>query len=183
MTVEQTSQLIQLILNTVLMLAVCGLVLMGLLIRQGTIQQQLHWVNREYREQLMGTALLQGDRFHHLKLQQQELRRHYRQAHASILIAYSALILLVMSTLTLSLRTLWNQGWLIPASMLLFVIGNGVLLLSVGIALWEVRSSTQSLLGEFRDWVQWRNPEGVRPRLALPERRSRSTSERRANVG
>jgi len=183
MAVEQTSQLIQLILNAALMVAVCGLVLMGLLVRQGTIQQHLHWVNREYRDQLMGTAFLQGDRFHHLKSQQQELRRHYRQAHASVLIAYSALLLFLMSTLMLALRTLWNQGWLIPASMLLFVVGNGVLLLAVGMALWEVRSSTHSLLGELRDWVQWREPDGVRPRLALPERRSRGNGEKRVNVG
>ncbi|MBD1911492.1 MULTISPECIES: DUF2721 domain-containing protein [unclassified Leptolyngbya] len=183
MTVEQTSQLIQLILNSTLMVAVCGLVLMGLLVRQGTLQQQLHWINREYREQLMGTAILQGDRFQQLKSQQQELRRHYRQIHASILIAYSALLLLLISSLMLALRSLWNQDWLIPASMVMFAVGNGVMVLSVGMALVEIRSASNSLLGELRDWVQWRDPEGIRPRLTLPRRRSRRVSEKRVNVG
>lgn len=183
MTVEQTSQLIQLILNSALMVVVCGLVLLGMLVRQGTLQQQLHWVNREYREQLMGTAILQGDRFQYLKNQQQELRRHYRQAQAGILIAYSALLLLLMSSFMLALRTLWNQDWLIPASMVMFGVGNGVLVLSVGMAIFEIRSASNSLLGELRDWVQWRDPEGIRPRLALPERRSRPMSEKRVNFG
>lgn len=183
MTVEQTSQLIQLILNSALMVAVCGLVLLGMLVRQGTLQQQLHWVNREYREQLMGTAILQGDRFQLLKNQQQELRRHYRQAQAGILIAYSALLLLLMSSFMLALRTLCNQDWLIPASMVMFAVGNGVLVLSVGMAIFEIRTASNSLLGELRDWVQWRDPEGIRPRLALPERRSRPIPEKRVNAG
>lgn len=155
MSVEQTSQLIQLILNSVLMVVVGGLVLMGLMAHQGVIYQRLQWVNREYREQLMGAVPLERDRFSWLKTHQRDLRHHYHQIQTSVFLAYGALVLLLGSSFLLGIRTLVNLGWLIPGSMVLFVGGNAVLLAGVGLALLEVQRSRKSILSELRDWMRW----------------------------
>jgi len=193
MSVDQTSQLLQLILNSVLMMAVCGLILMGLLAHQGVIYQRLQWVNREYRDQLVGTARLQRDRFSALKTHQLTLRQHYRQIQRSIFLTYGGLWLLAFSTLCLALRTLWNVGGLIPISLGFFMGGNGLLLLGFGVALLEVRRSQGSVLAELRDWVGWGSVESMAgspetsDKMATQRGRSRSQPQllpaKRINAG
>jgi len=186
MSVEQTSQLLQLILNSVLMVAVCGVVLMGLLAHQGTLYQRLQWLNRECREQLMGTAFLERDRFQYMKVQQKILRERYRQAQNSIFLAYAALLALLLSTFLLSCRTFLQVNSLIPSSLFFFVLGNIALLCSAGLILLEVQRGRNSVLSELRDWMRGVEPRPEPPRLALPPSRERRTrdgrSRRRARV-
>lgn len=186
MSVEQTSQLLQLILNSVLMVAVCGVVLMGLLAHQGTLYQRLQWLNRECREQLMGTAFLERDRFQQMKRQQKLLRERYRQAQNSIFLAYAALVALLFSTFLLACRTFLQINSLIPGSLLFFVVGNIALLVSAGLALLEIQRSRHSVLSELRDWMRGSEARPEPPRLALPPSREPRAqdgrSRRRARV-
>lgn len=186
MSVEQTSQLLQLILNSVLMVAVCGLVLLGLLAHQGTLYQRLQWLHRECREQLVGTVLLERDRFRALKRQQHTLRLRYRQAQTSIALGYIALLALLCSTLLLACRTFLQVNSLIPSSLVFFVLGNLALLLSAGLTLLEIQRGRNAVLAELRDWVRGVDPQREAPRLLLPpatERRREGRSRRRARVG
>ncbi|MBE9101351.1 DUF2721 domain-containing protein [Vacuolonema iberomarrocanum] len=180
MSVEQTSQLLQLILNSVLMVAVCGVMLMGLLAHQGTLYQRLQWLNRECREQLMGTAFLERDRFQKMKHQQKILRERYRQVQNSIFLAYGALVALLFSTFLLACRTFLQVNSLIPGSLLFFVLGNIALLVSAGLALLDIQRERQSMLSELRDWMRGSDVRLEPPRLALPPSRERTSSRERS---
>jgi hypothetical protein len=148
MNIEQTSQLIQLILNSVLMVTACVIVLGALLVRHVAVGGRLRLVIREYVELMANSGGTRGDRPLHLKHQLHQLRQHYKLAHSAILVLYYALSTLVVSTFALVLRTLLNWNWLIQLSLTLFVIGIAVLLLGVGLALLDFQTSKYSPWGE-----------------------------------
>ncbi|NEQ33758.1 MAG: DUF2721 domain-containing protein [Leptolyngbya sp. SIO4C5] len=159
MTIAQTSQLIQLILNSVLMLVVCIGLLSGLRLRYNTVLQQLQNLQQQSwsRSQLGGSpSPLRGHR--------QRLQRQYRLASSSHLIMHYVGLLFVGSTFALAARTLLNLGWLIPLALFLFVLGTGGMLLSLSLALLDFYYALQRPLP--------RQPEAA-PRL-LPPRRRRS---------
>jgi Protein of unknown function (DUF2721) len=148
MNIEQTSQLIQLILNAVLMVTACVIVLGALLVRHVAMGEWFRLVIREYLELMANSEGLRGDRPLYLKHQLQQLRQHYRIAHNAILVLYYALSVLIVSTFALVLRTLLDWNWLIQLSLALFVIGIAVLLLSVGLALLDFQTSKYLPWGE-----------------------------------
>lgn len=176
MTVEQTSQLIQLILNAALMVTACGLVLAGLLARHSALYVRLRTLHQDYLDRMVGSAMLQGDRMTQLKSQQKQFRQRYRSAQNSILTIYAALMTLLVSTLLLALRTVTDQSWLISLSMMFFNGGIALFLAGVGLALVDFYQSRQSLLEELRGLSSLRSgdrPRSAPPRL-LPAARRRS---------
>jgi hypothetical protein len=152
MTVEQTSQLIQLILNSVLMVTACVIVLGVLLVRHTAVNNRLQQMNQEYFQLLSNAVALRGARLLQIKAQLQHLRQRYRVSHHSLLSVYYALILLVVNTFLLALRTMVNWQGLITISLVFFTLGVGILLLSVGWALLDFRKSQRSLWQEV-NWV------------------------------
>ncbi|HEY9622280.1 MAG TPA: DUF2721 domain-containing protein [Crinalium sp.] len=152
MTVEQTSQLIQLILNSVLMVTACVIVLGVLLVRHTAVNNRLQQMNQEYFQLLSHAVLLRGARLLQIKAQLQQLRQRYRTSHRSLLSVYYALILLVVSTFLVALRTMIDWQGLITISLVFFTLGVGVLLFSIGFALLDFRSSQRSLWQEV-NWV------------------------------
>jgi len=117
MSVDQTSQLIQLVLNSVLMAIACGLVLLALLTRHTAIYQQLCLLSRDVQALFDGIdplwdafisedvfpsaarhylpAATRRERASLLKAQQQYLRQRYRLTQTSVLATYGALLLLL----------------------------------------------------------------------------------------
>lgn len=124
MTVAQTSQLIQLILNTCLLMAIAvawwGLVWM----RYGIIANQLSQTQRQRQQ---GQSHLAW----------RSLHRQYRLGRTSIGVMHYVLLGQAGSLLALSLRTLLGADWLISLSMLLFLLAVIGLTLSVGLSLME----------------------------------------------
>lgn len=144
MSIEQTTQLIQLILNSVLMVAVGAVVWLGLMVR---------WVWLDILLRGAAGAALQdggealGDRrLRWEKRSDRRLKRHHQTVTTSLLIAHGSLLLLVASTLLLALRTLMQANWLIQLSMGLFVLGVGGLLLGLGLCLtdWALTGDRKS---------------------------------------
>lgn len=131
MSVDQTSQLIQLMLNSVLMMALCGSLAIGLIIRQRAIVSQLRLLKPLYEDAATGLRLFPPERFLQLKAQLRLLRRHYRLIRLACWSANSALVLCAGSTLLLALRTLVLLNRLIPLSLLLFTSGAALLLLGI----------------------------------------------------
>lgn len=130
MTIEQTTQLIQLILNAVLMLGACGIVLCGALIHQAILEHQSRALSTS---QALGQSTSQSSRAirHQLHSQQRQTRR-------AIFWITLACWLLGVSCGALVLRSVWQLNALIPLSLglfaiacALFLIGSGSLLLSV----------------------------------------------------
>lgn len=193
MDVAQTSQLIQLILNTVLLVNACGLLLAGLLPRQSAAYNRVRTFAREYAESLEAPAGTRSDRSLQLKKQLRQLQSQHRAAHNSVLAVHCALLFLVVSTFLLAARTVTSLSWLIPGSLLLFATGAGMLLLGLGLTLvdlcMEERSLWQDLKdllsgnkgpGELRQQLRWRRTRSSE--LSQPASPTRTQPRSRARV-
>lgn len=153
MSIEQTSQLLQLILNSVLLLLGCILLLNWLGLRQAAIEEQQNRFMHQGAELLesdraggsRGSSALAENRWLQIRKYLRQLQQRYQILQASLLAAHSALVLAIGSTLTLALRTLLNLDWLIPLSLSLFVVAVVVLLGSVLLVLVELYQTDRSL--------------------------------------
>lgn len=149
MSIEQTSQLIQLLLNSVLTVIACSMVLMGLVNRQTAIALQLQTlrsIRRERRDRPSSAERM---------AQRQRLARLHRQqrtCQTSSFVAHWALALLLANLLVLSLRTVWNQSGLIHASFFLFIGGVALLLITTGLVLLDW-SRTPSATLKMGPWL------------------------------
>lgn len=124
MSVAQTTQLIQLILNTCLLMAV-AVAWWGITwLRHGAIANQLARARRQASRGDVATPL-------------RSLQRQYQLGRMSVGIMHYVLLGGGGSLLALSLRTLLGIDWLITLSMLLFAAAVGGILLSVSLTLLE----------------------------------------------
>jgi len=161
MSVEQTTQLIQLILNSVLLSVACAIVLGGLIARHTAIGQQLqsfyrleHSVN-ESQEWLTGITQLSRSRLN--RKQMHRLRYRFQISRYSVLSAYYALLFAGLSCFTLVLRGLMEWNGLIPIALGCFVIGVATLLVSVGLTLVDWHLSDRALLDEVQQLLSFGN--------------------------
>jgi hypothetical protein len=126
MTVAQTTQLIQLILNSTLMLAI-ALAWWGVVwLRHSALTGQL-----QRRPAPNGGAASLPP------LQRRQTQTRCRLMRSSALVMHTVLLLLTASLFCLAWRTLVGADWLVPLALVLFVAGSGGLLLSIGLALLE----------------------------------------------
>lgn len=149
MSIDDTTQLIQLILNSVLMLLACAFVLGGLLLRRSVIENRLQITNVEYFQ-----VLGQLDRANRLSMLQKQIRylqQRVKSANNGILVMNYALALFVSSTFALAMRTVLEAEWLVTGSMALFVVGTAILLFSVAIVLVDLHHSDRPFWQEMRD--------------------------------
>lgn len=136
MTVEQTTQLIQLILNSALMMAI-ALVWWGVVwLRHSAVVAQLQGHQRR-TACFIAAGSLDAEQLAYLKHQRIYLQARFRLTRHGVLVMHGVLVALVGSLFGLSLRTLFGSNWLIPLSLVLFVVGIGGLLLSVLLTLME----------------------------------------------
>ena len=170
MSVQQTSQLIQLILNSALMITICVGLMGGLWLRHNAIAHQL----RSLKSQILKFSHSTHDsglkQFTLLRQQRLHLQRRYRLIHSSTLIIHYALIIFLASLFALALRTLLNLSWLIPISLFLFIVGAAGVLVSVAFALLDCYQFNQSAVDRSR-------------RTLLPKRTKPSRIRRKPNSG
>ena len=154
MSVEQTTQLIQLILNSMLMIVACALLLSRITTRQTLLEESLQAANRQCLE-LLG---LSGERWSEghgadrstsralqAKKHLRQLQHRYKVVRYSVLANAYALMCAIASTLSLSLRALINLEWLVPIALGLFVFGVTLLLLGVGLMLLDLHTADRTL--------------------------------------
>jgi hypothetical protein len=128
MNVDQTNQLIQLILNSLLLGLCCG----GMV-----IMTSVRW--RMAGDRLQGRAdqwgydhgLAGSSYWTKLYRQRRRLRRQYRIERLSHVTAHYSLTWAILSALVVSMRSLLNWNGLIWISLVCFVISTGLLLASV----------------------------------------------------
>ncbi|NJN86432.1 MAG: DUF2721 domain-containing protein [Leptolyngbyaceae cyanobacterium SL_7_1] len=166
MGVDQTSQLIQLLLNSILMIVACIILITGLSMRHSLISQELYswhraylelsksedgqsltewfpWVPTTLGERSMGAVLTR------LKTHAHQLRQRRKAMHTTLLLLYYALATFVASTFTLALRTMVEWNGLIQVAIGFFVVGLVMLWGGVGLVLWDIHRSRSSLWDEF----------------------------------
>lgn len=152
MNVEQTGQLIQLILNSLLLVTTCVIVLSSLLMRYSSIVHRFRAAQQEYFKLLQGAEQFRGDRLKQLHSQLRALRQHYRLTHLSVLIAHYALLFCVASTLVMAFRAFIPVDGLIHLALALFVIGITILMISIGVTLFDLYRANQSVWQEM-NWA------------------------------
>lgn len=192
MSVEQTTQLIQLMLNSMLMSVVCALVLGGLTARHSTLSEEIQVL------QQAGAQEANGDGVRSQVLQQRRQQRYfhtrYRIMGYSVMMAYHALFFSILSGFLLALRGLFGWDWLIPVALALFALGIAALLVAVGLTLIEWHLSNRPLLDEAGNLLsmgrmkqRYERSRPVSRRSALASRRIRGssvpTSNHRMRVG
>ena len=121
MSIEQTAQLIQLVLNSMLMLVGCALVSNRLGMRHSILVDRLQSLMAQYTDLLEAEAALPpGLPFTsdpHLILAKKQLRQlqsRYTLTYSSLLAVHAALLLAIGNVFLLSLRSLLDLDWLIP---------------------------------------------------------------------
>ena len=158
MSIEQTNQLILLLLNSVLMTLLSSLLLGGAWLRQNALLQQLHktrWQRpyegrSHYRklahpsassalpEQLTNPITsshpseLQQSELKQLRDRRQQLSEQYQWSRIGMLMLNTTLLVFSVSLFALALRSLLNFDSLISAALFLFAIGAAGLLIGTG---------------------------------------------------
>lgn len=165
MSVEETTQLIQLILNSVLMVLACAFVLGGLLLRRSVLENRLQIASVEYFQASNRFGEVSPRRLKLLKNQLHSLQQQVKISQNGILTMYYALMLFVSSTLLLSLRLVFAANWLLSLSIAVFISGIAILLLSVAIVLVDFHRSDRSFWQQVGDVVA--NPNLKRGSLKL----------------
>ncbi|MFM7449171.1 MAG: DUF2721 domain-containing protein [Leptolyngbyaceae cyanobacterium] len=185
MTVEQTTQLIQLILNAVLLTMACALMYSRVSVLHGAIGDRRQEISHQFTDLLGATVDLRHERLTSLKKQMRYLQQRHRLTHYSLLAVNYALFFAVISTFTLALRSLINLEILIPLALALFVVGIVGLLAGVGLILIDLHSADRALWPEAASFLStnWLE-DRVRPNpkvtsLPAPLRSGREVASRR----
>ncbi len=140
MTIEQTTQLIQLTLNSVLMLGACGVMLCAALIHQVILENRSR-SSLVTSGQATGQATDRRRSRHQLHLQQRRTRR-------AVFWMNGACWLLGGSCGALVLRSVWELNLLIPLSLGLFTIACGLFLIGTGSLLLSLITGSESQVPE-----------------------------------
>lgn len=154
MSVEQTTQLIQLILNSVLMMVACALLLNCSGLRQTALEERLQATNRQcsdlfgHEHRSDGQGSDRSSRVLQAKKHLRQLQYRYKVVRYGVLADAYALLCAIASTFTLALRTLINLEWLVPLSLGLFIVGITLLLLGVGFTLIDLHTTDRPLWEE-----------------------------------
>ena len=128
MSIEQTTQLIQLILNAVLMLGACGVMLCAALMHQMMLE------NRS------GAGKLVDRSARHRRFRQQ------RQTRRSVVWLSGACWIVGVSCGALVLRSVWQSNELIGLSLVLFAGGCGLFLVGTGCLVVSVMTGSKNLM-------------------------------------
>ena len=144
MSIEQTNQLILLMLNSVLMTLLSAALLGGAWLRQNMLSQQLGQVRRRYQQMTQcptpgiasaGLALEKSQikaNLKRLREQRQRLSNQYLWSHLGMLTLHVALLIFSVSLFALALRSLLSFDGLIATALVLFTLGSAGLLAGTG---------------------------------------------------
>lgn len=134
MNIEQTSQLLQLILNSVLLSGVCAAVLGMVLWREQGLRSHLLRLNA------IDIDMTSADR---RRKQRHDVRRWHRYEHHNLSLSYGALLSSLLSCFLLAGRSLMNWNGLIIGGLALFGVSIlGVLCVVWRLLWWSVRWSS-----------------------------------------
>ena len=152
MSIEQTNQLILLILNSALMTMLCAGLLGGAWIRQRSLFAQINERRLRYRQMVHQSK--QGDVvvnkvqlkrvLKQLRGDRQRLNNQYLWSKLSTLLFHGSLLLFGISLFALALRSLVSFDLLISVSLTLFTLGAAGLLAGIGCTLGDIAQANYS---------------------------------------
>lgn len=197
MSIEQTAQLIQLILNSMLMLVGCALVSNRLGMRHSILVDRLQVVMNQYSELLEadvplspGLPFASDSSLLLAKKHLRQLQNRYILTYSSLLAVHAALLLAIGNVFLLSLRSLLDLDWLLPLALTVFIAGIASLLLGVGLTLVDLQTVDRALWQEVRELLNLgrvneplQSSPRVRSRTARSRRVTKEKPPLRAKVG
>ncbi|MEM6449887.1 MAG: hypothetical protein AAF703_06200 [Cyanobacteria bacterium P01_D01_bin.105] len=156
MSIEQSNQLILLILNSVLMTFLSTALLGGAWLRQNSLSQQLSQIRAHYQRMAPPLDIRNDeDSRHHLQIDLKKLRsdryrirNQYVWSRLGMVTLHAVLLTFGISLFTLALRSLISFDSLISIALVLFTIGSGGLLAGTGCILIDIAqgdSDTEAL--------------------------------------
>ena len=181
MSIEQTNQLILLILNSVLMTLLSAALLGGAWLRQDTLSAQLQQVCQRYyqvtRQPQASDAYRSSDKdslkadLKRMRDQRQRLSNQYIWSHIGMLTLHVVVLIFGVSLFALALRSLLLFDGLISTALFLFTLGSAGLLIGTGCVLVDlVQGNTNgdslghSLAKVIAQLVRWQQ----RQKVSLP---------------
>jgi hypothetical protein len=144
MDVEMVAKNIQLIIAPVVMISSCAILLGGLLGRYAAVNDRLRAMARE-RLELWHTGTdsdsFRTERLQEIDRQIPDLLGRHRLIHHSVLSVFSAILVFVLSMFALAFGASMQAAWIAMTVLVMFLLGLAALLLGIGLAAMEVRSS------------------------------------------
>jgi len=150
MDVQTAAKTIQLILAPALMVSACGILLTGMLGHYGTINDRIRRLTAERLElsQLQpaeGHETLARERLTEIDHQVPMLIGRHRQVHYAILLAYTAVAILVVSMFVIAAAALSDSSATGTFALFVFLVGTAAVMGSAVFMALEVRSSHQAV--------------------------------------
>ncbi len=147
MSIEQTNQLILLILNSALMMLLSAALLGGAWLRQNMLSEQLRQIRLRYRAMTQG-GLTQGGlqeaslqvTLRQIRSDRHRLSQQYLWSYVGMLTLHMVLLVFSFSLFALALRSLLSFDSLISTALFLFTLGAAGLLAGAGcilVDLWQ----------------------------------------------
>ena len=172
MTVDTAAKTIQLILAPVVMVSACGILLTGMLSHYGSINERIRRLTTE-RLQLSqlrpveGHEALAGERLTEIDHEVPMLIARHQQVHHAILLAFTAVAILVMSMFIIAATALSHSSAVGTVALFVFLSGTAALLGSAAFMALEVRSSQRSVSYEAMRVIElpcaWHDGRAVSP--------------------
>lgn len=150
---ENVSRTIQLILAPVVMITACAIMLTGLLSRFAAINDRLRTMTHERFDLLNkpSTEALVVARIRQLDNQIPDLQRRLKIAHNAVLTAYVAILVFIGDMLLIAMAALSGVVWAAFLSLLVFLVGTGVLGLAIVHTIREIRTALKAVLYEVKE--------------------------------
>ncbi len=153
MGVESVSRTIQFILAPAVMISACAIILGGILGRFAAINDRLRNQAHErldlIRSSQMGTAdVLVVERIREIDAQVPDLMHRFKLLHDAILILYCAMLAFILTMLVIALALQVESVMASLAALAIFLIGTGILALSIALTIAEMRTSQRAVIYE-----------------------------------
>jgi hypothetical protein len=150
MDVQTAAKTIQLILAPVVMVSACGILLTGMLGHYGNINDRIRKLTAERLELSQvrpaeGRELLARERLTEIDHQVPMLIGRHRQVHHAILLANTAVAILVVSMFIIAAAALSHSSATGTAALFVFLGGTAAVMGSAVFMALEVRSSHQAV--------------------------------------
>lgn len=147
MTAQEVAQIIQLILAPAVLLSVCTIIQNGMLSRYGLVGDQLRSLTSESLRLLEQGICnsIERERIQEINYEIPFFSRRYKLLQNAVLSVYYAVTAFIVSMFLIAISVMVKSSWIATSALLIFLLGNLILLLGVGFVFTEIRKSHQAL--------------------------------------
>lgn len=153
MDVETTAKTIQLILAPVVMITACGLLIGAMMNHYTSINSRIRALTAERLPLCMITPdqthhALAHERLREIDYQVPRLISRHRQVHHAVLLAFIAVVILVISMFVIAVAALTDSSTVGTAALFVFLAGSATLVAGAVFMAKEIRSSHEAVAYE-----------------------------------